>query len=165
MGHIHQTSNFSTVQNALVMFHDWINKYPHFSEEGKNTVFNTGFYITEPLSLDINVPWYDSKAHKRKHPELSETLELKALGRLQNEKFYVEAITMPHGVGLSIQLHDLDLWQDFEILNFYFADLLRHYANYKKLGTDWLYYSVTKMSVPQQYVDAQQKYYQENTAD
>ena len=162
MGHIHQTSNFTTVQNAFVMFHDWINKYPHFSEEGKKTIFNTGFYITEPMSLKMDVDWYESKTDKKKHPELSEVYELNALGRLTTDNFYIETVTMPHGVALSIHIHNLDLWNDFEGLHFYFTDLLRHFANYKELGMDWIYYNITRLSVPLEHCEAQTEYYKNN---
>tara|TARA_R110000737_G_scaffold298150_1_gene305002 strand:- start:286 stop:822 length:537 start_codon:yes stop_codon:yes gene_type:complete len=144
------------------MFHDWINKYPHFSEEGKKTIFNTGFYITEPMSLKMDVDWYESKTDKKRHPELLEVYELNALGRLTTDNFYIETVTMPHGVALSIHIHNLDLWNAFEGLHFYFTDLLRHFANYKELGMDWIYYNITRLSVPLEHCEAQTEYYKNN---
>ena len=79
-----------------------------------------------------------------------------------SDNFYIETVTMPHGVGLSIHIHNLDLWNDLEGLHFYFTDLLRHFANYKELGMDWIYYNITRLSVPLEHCEAQTEYYKNN---
>jgi len=149
MGTIHATSNFSTLQNAFVMLHDRVNRFAQDIdiENGKRTLFNTGFYITEPLDLGMNVDWYTTPVKE------SKGLDLVIGSKMVST---IEVLPTHHGTILSVHLSDVDLWEDFASLHVYLASFLKG-----RMLPHSIYYNITKLGMSAEHCSAQSDYYKD----